>query len=102
MSAYLIVDVAGIHDEQAYGRYRKQVSPGLLAAGGQYLARGGAIDVLEGHWQPSRIVLVQFDSTDAARAWWRSDEYAALKRLRQESTRTNMILVDGPAAEAAP
>ena len=102
MPAYLVVDVARIHDEQAYGRYRKQVSPNLLSAGGQYLARGGAIDVLEGDWRPSRIVLVQFESAASARAWWESDEYAALKRLRQESTRTNMILVEGSAAGGAP
>ena len=98
MSAYLIVDVAGIHDEQAYARYRKEVSPGLRAAGGEYLARGGSIEVLEGDWRPSRIVLVRFSSMSAARSWWASSDYDALKRMRQESTRTNMILVDASAA----
>ena len=98
MPAYLIVDVAGIHDEQTYARYRQRVSPGLLAAGGQYLARGGPIETLEGDWQPTRIVLVRFDSAADARRWWSSPDYAELKRLRQESTRTNMILVDGSAA----
>lgn len=99
MSAYLIVDIAGIQDEQTYARYRQQVSPALSAAGGRYLARGGAIEVLEGDWQPKRIVLVRFDSAAAARGWWASKDYAALKHMRQASTTTNMIVVQG-AAEA--
>ena len=102
MAAYVIVDVAGIHDAEAYGRYRNEVSPGLLMAGGQYLARGGPLEVLEGDWQPTRIVLVQFSSMAAAREWWTSPEYAALKKLRQESTRTNMIVIDGSPAGAQP
>jgi uncharacterized protein (DUF1330 family) len=99
MAAYLIVDIAGIHDEKTYARYRQQVSPGLSAAGGRYLARGGAIEVLEGDWRPTRLVLVRFDSAAAARGWWSSNDYAELKRMRQSATTTNMIVVEG-AAEA--
>lgn len=95
MAAYLVVDIARVLDEHAYARYKNQVSPGLLAAGGRYLARGGPIDVLEGDWRPSRLVLVRFDSAAAARNWWSSPEYAALKELRQASTDTRMVLVDG-------
>jgi uncharacterized protein (DUF1330 family) len=101
MASYLIVDIAQIHDERVYGRYRQQVSPGLLDAGGRYLARGGAIEILEGDWQPTRIVLVRFDSADAARSWWTSDDYAALKDMRRTSTTTKMILVEGTAEETA-
>jgi len=95
MAAYLIVDIARILDEAAYGRYKSQVSPGLLAGGGTYLARGGAIDVLEGDWRPNRLVLVRFDSAAVARSWWSSQDYAALKDLRQASTETRMVLVEG-------
>ena len=65
MAAYLIVDIARVRDPEAYGRYRGQVSAGLVAAGGRYLARGGAIEVVEGDWRPNRLVLVRFDSPDA-------------------------------------
>lgn len=95
MAAYLIADIASVLDENAYGRYKNQVSPGLLSAGGRYLARGGAIDVLEGDWRPNRLILVRFDSVAAARRWWSSKEYAALKELRQAATQTRMVLVDG-------
>lgn len=99
MAAYLVVDIANVRDERRYAQYKAEVSPGLIAAGGTYLARGGAIEVLEGDWQPNRIVLVRFDSSAAARRWWESGDYASLRRLRQESTRTNMLIVDGVAEE---
>jgi uncharacterized protein (DUF1330 family) len=102
MSAYLIVDVMRVRDEDIYGRYKKQVSPGMVAAGGRYLARGGAIDVLEGDWRPNRLILVRFESAPAARAWWASTEYADLKRARQASTDCNMLIVDGLDDAEAP
>jgi uncharacterized protein (DUF1330 family) len=95
MSAYLIVDIAEIPDAEGYAEYRKRVSPGLEAAGGRYLARGGAIEVLEGDWKPSRVVVVEFDSMAEARDWWESPGYRELKALRQRATRTHMILVNG-------
>jgi uncharacterized protein (DUF1330 family) len=101
MAAYLIVDIAKIHDERVYARYREHVSSGLVAAGGRYLARGGAVDVLEGSWRPGRLVLVRFDSPEAARRWWASSDYAELRQMRQDSTTTNMVLVEG-IGEAEP
>ena len=95
MAAYLVVDITSIHDDATYGRYRSQVSPQLEAAGGRYLIRGGSVEVLEGDWRPGRLVIVRFKSSEAARRWWSSPEYAALKGLRQASTLTNMILVEG-------
>lgn len=37
--------------------------------------RGGAVTVLEGGWQPSRIVVLRFPSVEAARAFHDSPEY---------------------------
>lgn len=102
MSAYVIVDITQIHDEPAYAAYRSQLSPGIRAAGGEYLVRGGATDVLEGDWHPGRVVVVHFDSIEAARRWWASGDYAPLKRLRQASAATNMILVEGVSEGGAP
>lgn len=95
MSAYLVVDIATVHDPDTYAEYRAMVSQELLAAGGTYLVRGGPVEVLEGGWHPGRLVIVKFDSREAATRWWASPGYARLKRMRQSSTQTNMILVDG-------
>jgi uncharacterized protein (DUF1330 family) len=95
MAAYLVGDITRIHDESTYGRYRSRVSPGIAAAGGSYLVRGGPIEVVEGRWQPGRLVIVRFPSVDIARRWWASPEYAPLREMRQRATETNMVIVDG-------
>lgn len=95
MPAFLIAEISGVYDEAMYARYREQVSPSLAEAGGTYLVRGGRVEVLEGSWRPNRLVIVSFDSVEAARRWWDSPQYAELKTMRQHSTKTNMIIVEG-------
>jgi uncharacterized protein (DUF1330 family) len=95
LPAFLIIEIVTVHDPDLYAKYRDTVSPNLDAGGGTYLVRGGPIEVLEGDWQPNRIVVVRFDSAQVAREWWKSSGYAELKAIRQRSTTTNMILVEG-------
>jgi uncharacterized protein (DUF1330 family) len=94
VAAYLIVNIE-VRDAGAYARYRAEVSETVRRAGGRYLVRGGDATVLEGEWQPKRLVVVEFPSVDAARAWWSSPEYATLKDVRQRSTHSEMIIVEG-------
>ncbi|MGB3244900.1 MAG: DUF1330 domain-containing protein [Sulfitobacter sp.] len=68
MSAYLIYDVE-IHDTGPYGAFMEQVKPLVEAFGGRYLARGGPHEVLEGKWEPTRIVLFEFPDMDAAECY---------------------------------
>jgi uncharacterized protein (DUF1330 family) len=95
LSAYLIVHITDVIDSDAYARYRADVPATLHRAGGRYLVRGGATTVLEGDWHPSRLVVVEFANAAAARTWWESTDYAALKQLRQRSVHTEMVLVEG-------
>ncbi len=94
MSAYIVVSVE-VTDPVRYEDYRKTVLPTIEAYGGRFLVRGGKMEVLEGNWPQRRIVIVEFPSADRARAWWHSPEYAAPKALRQATSHTEMILVEG-------
>ena len=42
---------------------------------GRFLARGGAVGILEGDWEPERLVMIEFASMDAAQAWFDSGDY---------------------------
>jgi uncharacterized protein (DUF1330 family) len=95
MAAYLLIDIAHVRDPVGYAEYRSRVSEGLKATAGEYLVRGGAVEVLEGNWRPGRVVFVRFESAEAARRWWSSDHYAALRAQRQACTTTHMVLVEG-------
>lgn len=94
MAAYIVVQVE-IKDAERYEEYRKMVLPTLEQYGGRFLVRGGKVENLEGQWCPSRFVVIEFESEQQAKSWWSSEEYAPAKRLRQETTHTEMIVVEG-------
>lgn len=94
MAAYVIVDVE-VLDPVAYQRYKEQVPATLAAYGGRFVARGGRAERLEGDWQPQRIVILEFESLERAKAWWGSTEYAGPKKLRQSASTADMIVVEG-------
>ncbi|HYO56370.1 DUF1330 domain-containing protein [Archangium sp.] len=102
MPAYVVVEVT-VKDAETYERYKQLAPPAIALYGGRYLARGGATEVLEGTWDVPRFVILEFPSVQQARTWWSSPEYAPAKALRQASTHTDMLLVEGlpPGADPA-
>lgn len=94
MPAYVIVEIA-INDPVAYQRYKELAPPSIAAYGGRYLVRGAATEILEGSWRPPRLVILEFESAERARAWWSSTEYAPAKVLRNSCADTRMLLVEG-------
>ena len=95
MPAYVIAAVGAIRDLDALAEYRRRNTDVVAAHGGRFIARGGDIDVLEGAWEPSRIVIIEFPDMAAARAWHESDDYAPLRALRQGASDTDILIVDG-------
>ena len=94
MSAYVIVDVE-ITEPVGYERYKAMAFDTVRLYGGRYVARGGRTEILEGDWNPRRVVILEFDSIDRARQWLESPEYRDARRLRHQTARTNMIVVEG-------
>ena len=94
MTAYLIVET-DIHDPEQYELY-KAASPGAVAAGGgRFVARGGEVAVLEGDWNPGRLVVLEFEDLDAIRRFYDSPEYQAAKALREDAADLRMVAVQG-------
>ena len=94
MAAYIIVNVT-INDPTRYDEYKQLAGPTVEAYGGRYIVRGGETATLEGEWQPGRVVVLEFPSSERAKEWWGSPEYAPAKEIRQAIATTDMIVVDG-------
>ncbi|MEA2490480.1 MAG: hypothetical protein QOH21_2272 [Acidobacteriota bacterium] len=94
MSALIIVDIE-VTDPVQYEEYKRLASASIAAHGGRYLVRGGASEVLDGDWTPRRLVVLQFDSVEKAKAWRTSPEYAEAKKIRERCARSNMVVVEG-------
>ena len=71
MSAIMISDLM-VLNEEAFQSYRTRAAKAITQFGGRYLARNGEVRVLEGRWQPTAVVVVQFTSLEQAEAWYQS------------------------------
>ena len=94
MSVYVIIDITVI-DQGLYEEYVARVPAVVEQYGGRYLVRGGEVMALAGDWQPERIVVLEFESSDQAQEYLTSPEYLALASLRQKSTTSRAIIVPG-------
>jgi uncharacterized protein (DUF1330 family) len=95
MAAYVIGDVRNPRDAEALAEYRRRNTDAVARHGGRFIVRGGPVELLEGKWDTSRIVVIEFPDMAAARGWYESDDYAPLKALRQSASDTNLLLVEG-------
>jgi uncharacterized protein (DUF1330 family) len=94
MPAYVIVET-DIVDAAQYERYKAASPAAVAAGGGRFLVRGGELDVLEGDWEPSRLVVLEFPDIAAARRWYDSEIYGEAKKLRAGAARLRMVAVQG-------
>jgi uncharacterized protein (DUF1330 family) len=94
VTAYVITEV-DVEDPQTYReKYGPLATASVERHGGTFLARGGKTEVLEGEWS-DRIVVIEFESLDAARNWYHSDDYQAAAPIRHAASRGRMIVVEG-------
>jgi uncharacterized protein (DUF1330 family) len=94
MSAYVVVQV-NVHDQTMFDAYRKDVLATVTAHGGRFIVRGGAFTVVEGEWPNPRLVMIEFPTRTAAEGWYHSPEYQKILPLRLNSSRANLVIVDG-------
>lgn len=94
MPAYVIIDI-DVKDPVKYEEYKKAGAPTILQYGGKPLARGGRTEVIEGSWQPKRMVVLEFPSMEQAKRWWHSPEYTLAKQLRHQAASANVVFLEG-------
>jgi uncharacterized protein (DUF1330 family) len=94
MAVFLVVEIK-VKDSDLYAQYVDRVRSIVEAHGGTYLVRGGAITPLGGGWRPERVVIVQFGSLERLRQCFSSSEYRELAPLREASTESRAIAVEG-------
>jgi uncharacterized protein (DUF1330 family) len=93
MTAYMVAEM-DVTDAEAYEAYKAAAGELITRYGGRYLSRGGPSAVLEGE-APKRVVIVVFDSIEAAQRWYRSDDYQAARRLRDGAAKARLFVVEG-------
>ncbi len=94
MTAYVVVDI-DVHDPLGYEEYKKLAPAAVELYGGKYIARGGKTETLEGDWSPSRLVILQFESSEQAKKWLNSEEYRVARSMRHKTADPQMVVIEG-------
>jgi uncharacterized protein (DUF1330 family) len=84
-----------IRDQAGYDGYVEKALPTIVESGGRPIVVHDDPEVLEGQSPGSRIVVLEFDSVDAARDWYNSPAYQAVVGERHASTDADAVIVAG-------
>jgi uncharacterized protein (DUF1330 family) len=95
MPAYCVFDILKINDSEKMEAYRDRVFANVEQHGGRYLVVGGQTDLVEGNWQLTFPVIIEFPSLQQAHDWYDSDDYAELKALRLAASEANAVFIEG-------
>lgn len=94
MPAYLVAQVR-IRDPETYKAYTARSLATIEKHGGRILARGGATEILEGDPSERRVVIIEFASMEAARAWYDSPDYQRARVIRAPISEAQFVTVQG-------
>jgi uncharacterized protein (DUF1330 family) len=99
MTAYLISQVE-VLDVDGWEEYRVRAGKLLREAGGRFLVRGAAAEVVEADWPsqeppPQMVIVLEFPDMDSLHAWYESPAYAEALRFRYLAAKRRMIFVKG-------
>jgi uncharacterized protein (DUF1330 family) len=89
---YVILTEA-IKDREGMKAYAQAAGPAM--AGASILAVDTAPTVVEGSWHGDQTVVLEFESVDAARAWYESEGYQKAAKLRQSAADCNAVIISG-------
>lgn len=101
MPAYVIVMVT-VDDAEMYRKYTDRTPPTIARYGGRFLARGGAVQTLEGEQYDGRLVLLEFPTPEAAADWFNDSDYQSAAELRRKAAAGRFLLIDGEANPSNP
>ena len=94
MAAYMIVRVH-IAKPEAYQTYMKHTPRIIASHGGKMIARGGAVESLEGPEETRRVVIIEFPSMEQAKSFYHSEDYQRCKAMREGAGDVQFFVVEG-------
>jgi uncharacterized protein (DUF1330 family) len=94
MKAYLVLDLT-IHDFGSFREYIEKVPAFIGKHGGKYIVQGAEPTLMEGDWQPERMVILEFPARKNATAFLSDPDFQDLLAVRHRTTTSKLVLVDG-------
>ena len=94
MSVYFVVQEQ-VTDAEGMQAYSQAARPTLQGSGAKLLIADPDLDVIEGEWHGSQLVVLEFEDEQAFRAWYDSPEYQEAIKLRHAASDSRAALAKG-------
>ena len=95
MPAGYVIAKLKVTNHENYKEYVEKVPNVIKKYGGEYLARGGDHQVVEGENNFPRIIIIKFPTYEKALEWYHSDEYKPVKAIRLSNSEGSNIIIKG-------
>lgn len=96
MAAYALAHLRHVDINEDVLTYMERIQSTLDPFDGRFLVHGATLEVREGPF-PGTVVIVEFPTIEAARAWYESPAYQEILPMRTDNSDGSAILVDGVA-----
>ena len=90
---YLVANIR-VTDQDKFQEFAGMAGPAIKKYGGKVLARGPVADRLEGDVD-GIVMMIEFESKEAANKFYHSNEYQAAKAVREECSDTDLMIAEG-------
>lgn len=94
MKTYFVAQIK-ITDENEYNKYLARCDEVFSKCKGKYIVLDNSPELLEGEWNYTRMVIIQFNSKDDFTKWYYSDAYQQILKYRKAGSFCNTVLVKG-------
>jgi uncharacterized protein (DUF1330 family) len=94
MSFYFLANIK-IENQLGYEKYLEKVDEVFSKFNGKYLVVDDKPKILEGTWNYSRVVIIEFETEKDFNHWYNSKEYQEILKFRLDSSSSDSILVKG-------
>lgn len=90
---YVVANIR-VKDQEKFQQFSGLAGPVIKRYGGKVLARGPDADRLEGD-VGGVVIMIEFESKEAANEFYYSDEYQAAKAVREACSDTDFMIIEG-------
>jgi uncharacterized protein (DUF1330 family) len=94
MPAYAVAHLRHVTMGPDIVEYLRRIDATLSPFGGRFVVHGGAVDILEGQWSGD-LVMIGFKDRETAHAWYQSDAYRDILRLRTDNAEGDTFIIGG-------
>ena len=90
---YVVANIR-VTDQDKFQKFSGMAGPAIKKYGGKVLARGPGANRLEGNVS-GLVMMIEFESKEAADTFYHSEEYQAAKAVREECSDTDFMIIEG-------